>query len=271
MLKCFIEDIMSQIFLISNGYYNPTRIVILFSIINLEHKENKILKSEIVDYIYRYYIVNKDLAKHNPNLAIRQIGKYGINEFYDILDLELKDWDNYSKNHIIKYDSNYIYMDLDLSDSSIKDNLTIIGNMLFEKYFNKEFIPPLTIEEKELDNDFDIEAFGKGKYKFLALQDIQYCPLCEETNLDNLYVVHILPSKLCNYIEKKDKNNSMIFCKTHAIDYINKKFYFAENGFIKNISSNNVSSKMHLELNVRKKRQPYILKYLQYIKEEDNN
>jgi len=151
MLKCFIEDIMSQIFLISNGYYNPTRIVILFSIINLEHKENKILKSEIVDYIYRYYIVNKDLAKHNPNLAIRQIGKYGINEFYDILDLELKDWDNYSKNHIIKYDSNYIYMDLDLSDSSIKDNLTIIGNMLFEKYFNKEFIPPLTIEEKELD------------------------------------------------------------------------------------------------------------------------
>jgi len=83
-----------------------------------------------------------------------------------------------------------------------------------------------------------------------------------------------IQNRLLNDIKRfniKTYEELNIWFNDFYVNYINKKFYFAENGFIKNISSNNVSSKMHLELNVRKKRQPYILKYLQYIKEEDNN
>lgn len=263
MLKKFIEDAMSQVFLISNGYYNPTRIVILCSFIdNCFDKEFKINKNYIKEYIYCYYIVNKEIAKYNPNLAIRFIPKYGINDFDEILDEELKDWDSNSKNHILKFDDEYIYLGFEINES-IANNFKIIGNMLMEKYFNKKFIPPFILGEKELINDETLLPFGKSNFFYLAMEDMQYCPLCENANMDELYAVHILPSKYCTLEEQKDKNNSMLLCKSHAEDYINKKFYFDKRGFVKNISSSLVNEKMHIDLKLRKKKQRYLDLYME--------
>lgn len=261
MLKEFIEDAMSQVFLISNGYYNPTRIVLLFSIIEGKiDDKNRINKNDIIEYLYRYYIVNKEIASHNPNLSIRTIPKYGINDFNEILNQELKDWDENSKNHVLKYDNEYIYIDFVVNESST-NNIRIIGNMLMEKYFNKKFIPPFELKESELYDDKNLELFGKSNFLYLALEDIQYCPLCEETSIENLYAVHIVPSEYCLPNELADKNNSMIFCREHANDYLNNKFYFDNRGFIKNVSSSIVNNKMHLDLSIRRKKQEYLIKY----------
>lgn len=267
MLKEFIEDAMSQIFLVSNGYYNPTRIVILFSIIDIGACDNKIKKEDVVEYIYRYYIVNSEIAKHNPNLSIRVIPKYGINDFLEILDQELTDWDSNSKNHILKYDSNYIYINFDI-DELAKNNIKIIGNMLMEKYFNKKFEYPFSLDDDEIKADEQLLPFGKSNYFYVALEDMQYCPLCENTLIDDLYVVHILPSKYCSTEGMSDKNNSIILCKNHAEDYVNKKFYFNARGFVQNISSEIVNEKMHLEIGIRRKKQEYINKYVDIIEKK---
>ena len=216
MIEKLYEDVLAQEFQMSDGYYNPTRIIIFLAFIYLEEK-NKVEKKEIINYLYWYYYENNDLARHSPYLSINKLGKYGLDDFIDIVNSELRDWNTYAKNKILKFDDKNVYLEFSMDDNG-KDNLLRISKMILKKYFNKEFREIKKISKDEIILDYNHNKYCKERFKYFVLQDIQYCPICEECNIDKLVAIHILPSEKCNDSQLLDKNNGIIFCEKHADD-----------------------------------------------------
>ncbi len=258
MKDLWMQDIMTQKFLDSDA----TRIIMLYAITNKGIK--KIYKKiEILEFIYRTYSDNKELANINPDIKIRNIHRYGLLDIKGILNNAIEEWKSYAQNGVLNSDERYIYLNICEEDlNSLTLYTKRLCKMLEKKYFDIEITPPKDVSIVECRNDSDLNSFGKSLYRNRVFEDVQYCPLCEETHIENLYVVHILPEEFCEDFEVIDKNNGLIMCKQHAIDYLQKKFLFNELGFVENIKSNIVDERMHLSLEIKnKERRNYIRRY----------
>lgn len=255
-MDLWMQDIMKQKFLNSD----ITRIILLYGIIKNDCFNKPVNRIIILEYIYRTYADNPDISNVNPDTRIRHIHRYGLHDIKDILSNALKEWDLYAENHCLRFDEINIYVNVpNVEKEKLLLNTKMITQMIQKKYFKFNFHEPYELLIENCINDSDTEVFGKSLYKNRVLEDIQYCPLCEETSTDKLRVVHILPSICCNEEQLIDKNNALIMCVEHARDYINGKFYFLENGFVKNINSNIVEEWMHLSIDVKnKERRKYI-------------
>lgn len=251
----WIQDLMTQKFLDTD----ITRIIMVYALLE-RNLPKQVCKVEIVEFIYRVYIENQELSEKHPDIRIRNIKRYGIYDIKYILDKALKEWMNNSKNKSLLYDDRYIYLAFD-SEEKIIDKTKKIVNMLAKKYSPCPFDMPKILNPEDAKDDTDLLRFGKGPFRNRVFEDMQYCPLCEEIDIDNLYAVHILPSEYCNSDELIDKNNGLILCEDHAKEYIKGNFYFDERGFVKNNDSNLIVSGMHLSLAIKtKKRLLYIKK-----------
>lgn len=220
-------------------------------------------KSDIMEYIYRVYTDYEDVRKINPDSRIRNIKRYGIADVRDILDMALTEWKNYANNNCLLDDDRFVYIQ-DIDDELEMGKYTQqVVTMLSKKYFGLEIKKPISLDVSKCRDDNNLQEFGKSIYRNRVFEDIQYCPLCEEVDTEQLYVVHIMPAKYCTSDDNiLDKNNGLIMCHDHAIDYIDGKFCFRENGFVKNINSDSVSERMHLAITVKNKyRREYIKKY----------
>ena len=104
MDKKFVQDIMSQQF--SNGtFVNPTRLILLTFITLNGTIETKYKRQDALEFIYRTFIDNKEIAARNSNLMVRNIGRYGLQDISSILDEALFEWKSDAQNNILTYDS----------------------------------------------------------------------------------------------------------------------------------------------------------------------
>lgn len=267
MNEKWIKDIMSQKFLNSD----ITRLIMLRAFVQDKVLKGVYKKTEVLEYIYRVYSDNESIRILNPNVIIRHINRYGVSDIKDILELTIDEWKNNAPNAVLFDDERFIFL-RDVDESPEMGILTYqLCDMLNRKYFTEQLKEPKILDLEVCKQDTNIVTFGKSLYRNRVFEDLQYCPLCEESNIEDLYVVHILPAKYCTDNDLCDKNNGLIMCSDHSKDYISGNFVFKENGFVKNIRSSIVHPAMHLSVSVKTpKRREYIKKRLEIEKEKEH-
>ena len=263
------KDIMSQRYQCDN-FYDPTKLFIILSFTENNVLKEKYTIKEITKFVYRYYISNMDIAKHNFNIIVRNINKYGINDLIPIVISSINQWIREQKNDSISMFDTYIKLNLESYDEEALKLTRTIAKTLFQKYYKTNLNEIPDYSEVLLMNDIDLDTFGKSNIKQLIFEDIQYCPLSEETNTENLYVVHLFTKEDgANDMEFLNKENLMLFSKNIALDYNNKRFYFDEFGRVININSDEVNNKMRLSINLMSsERKNFIIRHNQSIKKE---
>lgn len=256
-LETWMQDVMSQKFLSSD----ITRLIMIYGLTSSGTFDRVTSKTKMVEYIYRVYSDYQDAATANPDIRVKNIKYYGVADIRHVLDIALSEWKSFAPNCVLQYDERYIYINLDeqFLISSVKPTRMVI-DMFLKKYFAFSFSDPKELNIDECKNDTNINTFGTGIFRNRVFEDIQFCPLCEETKLSELVAVHILPAEHClNEEQLTDKNNGMIFCKEHAQKYLQHKFIFKENGFVKILEPCGLNDKMHLGVYVKnQKRREYI-------------
>lgn len=247
----FYGDIFSQTFSIGS-FYNPTRLIMLHAIISAGKIQREYEKIEIANFIFESYCNNKDMAKHHPNIEIREIPFYGINAIFLDLDLALKDWTSDAHSNILTYDAKKIYLDLD-DDGHIASYVKKILSILFVKIFKQKYIESKPIPKEILMDDKNLNCFGKSHFRDLVFADMQYCVLCDECNEKELFSVHILNSdKTIDINELSDPNNGLLMCKEHAQMFNNNLFTFDERGRVikstdKNLMNARISNRIYIK------------------------
>lgn len=257
------QEIMTQKF---SAFPNKNliKLIIVYSLLNNGKLNGKTLKNETLEYIYRFYIDNTEEAKYNPSLLIRNIHKYGLDDIIPVLDEALFSWKDDFPDGCLNYDKNYIYLDIENvdSDPTLFTMTKKILDMLYTKYAKEEFdYNPNFNNDSDFNSD-DLSIFGSSRFRNRCLEDIQYCPLCEESDLSKLLAVRILDKSKCSNGDLTDKNNGIILCENHAKLYKEKKFKFNARGYLI-INENNdlLDYRMHLSQKVlNEKRREYIIK-----------
>lgn len=263
MSKRWIQDIMNQKFTIGT-FVDPTRLIMISALIKDGIYRTVYLRSEVLRFIYQTYIDNPEIALRNSNLAIRNIGRYGLEDISNALEEALCDWADDSVNGILTYDTKYIYLDIDDSQGTLVASTTTVLKMLYAKYFKLKILTPTTLTVEDVADDLNLELFGKGRYRNRVLEDMQYCPLCEETDLDNLYAVHIVHNKNHEVDDSSYlKENGLIMCREHAEAYNKGLFSFSATGFVSWSCTDLVNTKMRLSFRIKTKGRKKFLEKLE--------
>ena len=192
MNDAWIKDIMSQRFLNSD----LSRLIMLRAMIKEGVLREVYKKSDIMEYIYRTYSDHSNTRDINPDPKIRNIKRYGLSDVKYVLDNALKEWSEYAVNGILVFDERYIYIkEIDDSGYQLATLTLQLCNMLQKKYFSISIENPINLNPDECIKDYDMNNFGKGTFRDRVFEDMQYCPLCEETRTNLLRAVHIPSQK----------------------------------------------------------------------------
>lgn len=263
MNKKFIQDIMSQKFTVGT-FANPTRLILLSFFLEGPELLQVYKRQSALEYIFQAYIDNPEIANRNPNVMIRNIGKYGLRDISPVLEEALFEWKSDAQNDLLSYDDNWIYLGWAVEEETLRNLVLTVQNMLYRKYFKISPIIPKVIHEEEVLADTDLDIFGKSIYRNRVLEDIQYCPLCEETLLSNLFAVHIISSsKGAKGEDLCTKYNGLLFCREHAEAFIKGEFSFNASGFVCKCTTNAANEKMHLSFNICSPSRKKYLKWLE--------
>ena len=250
--------------------FNPSKLLLLQFIARTGHIKDYYLIHDFQRYLYRVYSDNPDVAIKHPSYVVRKIHTYGVSDLEDLAFDTLNLWKRDSKNGILKYGKRKFVLDVDLNDEQdIASNTSRFAKMMYQRKF-KGVIPEVndSWDIDELQNDHNLDGFGKGRFLNRVLEDIQYCPICEQIGEKNLYAVHIFEYEMGASEEQlTDHNNGLLFCKKHAMQYLDNKFYFDEFGFAHNIDNSDVEQGMHLSFSVRNlERKKYIMLRMKFLK-----
>ena len=267
----WFEDMMSQTYN-EEICFNPSKLFLLQHISKNGTINDKYKIYDFQRYLYRIYSDNPEVAARHPSYIIRKINTYGVKDLEEMAIDTLKMWIRDAKNGVLKCSSKFFWLDIEQDKSEeIAQNTMHFATIMYQKKFGGK-IPDISLDwdENELYQDHDLDNFGKGKFLRRVLEDIQYCPICEQIGQDNLYCIHIFEKNMGAELEElEDKNNGLVFCKKHAQQYIDNKFYFDEMGFAKNICDSDVEPGMHLSFVVRNtKRKKYFIKRLDWLREQ---
>lgn len=242
---------MNQQFTVGT-FTNPSRLIMITFFIKNGSLNNRYRRLDVLEFIYRTYIDNPEVASRNSNIMIRNIGKYGLSDISGVLEEALYEWKADAPNDILSYDSKWIYLDVDITEQGLVSSIKTVINMLYKKYFKCDILFPQELSYDILSKDTNLDEFGKSVYRNRVLEDMQYCPLCEETLLSNLFAVHIVPSNKCKDSEDlSTKDNGILMCREHAEAYLSGEFSFNDLGFVCNCSSSVANEKMHLSFAIR--------------------
>lgn len=237
---------MSQEFLQDN-YFDPTRLLFVKALTEYSELKSVYPKREIATSVYRLYRANMNLASRNMHLPIRMIEKYGVTDIEKILEENVKEFIKKQKNNSITMDQDNIYLDIDDYSSKTNQLTKQVVTMLAKKYYKITINEIENIDIVKTLDDTNIEEFGQCALKNRAMEDFQYCPLCEETNVKKLYVARILrKDHITDESMLTDKNNTLLLCREEWLDFVNGKFYIEENGRIINNGSQLVVNGMRI-------------------------
>lgn len=265
----WFEDMMKQTFN-EDICFNPTKLIILDYLSKEDSVKSNYKIKDIAKYVYEVYIDNPDISNLHPSYVIRKLGTYGLNDVIGIIEDALESWTRDAINNVLSYSNNYVFLEIDENDKDdIGRNTQRLCKMLYKKYFGGVVPKPMNIYEEITGmDDKDIEVFGKSVFRNRVFEDMQYCPICEEIETENLVAVHIVDSSMeINQEEFVDKYNGLLFCKKHAMEYISHKFEFNDLGFVCGGDLASTEHGMHLSFEVRKgDRKKYLTRRLEYKK-----
>lgn len=267
MNENWYKDIMAQKYQYDN-YFDPTKLFIALSFIESGRIKQRYPIKEIAQYVYRYYIANLDIARHNFNIVVRNIEKYGVDDICSFVVSTVNQWIREQKYNSIAMNDTFVFLKLDEYDDKAAMLTRTTCEALFQKYYKTKINRILDNSNcAELD-DTNIDVFGKSNLRYLIFEDMQYCPLTETTNEKELYVVHILPKKeSAEKFDLTNKDNLILLSKEMALEYIQELFYFDEFGRVVNNGSAIVSKKMRLSINlISEGRKVYIQKHFENMK-----
>ena len=255
----WFKDILAQNYP-SNNYCDPTKIFLTLALTECGSLRDCYSIEELSTYVYRYYMSNKEVASRNFSPTIRNLEKYGTKDIIPIIFDAIKQWLKEQINGSIELYDSMLMLNLDdYSDETL--NLTrMMMSTLYQKYYGLKLEPIYDYSVLQDIDDLDLEAFNKTKMKELIFEDLQFCPLTEETNRDALWVFHLyLSNEGANAEDRISKDNLLLLSRDLAQDYIDKKFYFNDLGKVINISSSNIIDGMRLGVNLlTEKRKKYI-------------
>lgn len=252
------EDIMSQNFAVGT-FFNPTRYLMLYGMLSQGKLKQTYNKIDLVNYIFAAYCSNKNLSSHHPKIEVRKIPFFGIDVIYKELDSALFEWSHDAKNNILSYDLKNVYLDISPDDGHISAYVEKILKVLFIKNFKFDYKELEEIKIETLINDKELESFGKSAYRDLVFGDMQYCVLCDDCDVENLYAVHIVNSNDTTDISVlSNKHNGLLMCKTHAAQFNNHEIAIDDRGrFL--ISNEEYPSNMRLASKIYQTRKKYII------------
>lgn len=256
METAFYQDIMLQKFNVGT-FYNPTRFLMLYVMIKDGSFKRKYPLCDLVSLLFNAYCDNPHISLHHPNVQIRKVPFFGKDTIKNDLMEAISDWYKYAKSDTIQWDGYNVLFNLDDSQGVIARQTERILNVLFKKHFNATYLGITKLNLSLLQNDTDLNIFGISKFRERVFADMQYCPICDDCNIENLYAVHVLPAALCSIEEQlEDVNNGILMCKKHAEMYLNKEFYFDHRGKV--VSKDIELNGTHLPIALYKTRKRYI-------------
>lgn len=241
-----IKDIMIQKYQFNN-FYDPTKLFIILALL----EEGSFYKSysiyDISKYVYRYYISNIEITKYNFNSVVRNIRKYGVEDIVPLVSSTIKQWIKEQKYNSINILNDQIFLNIDDYSNKAVSTVKTVCKTLFFKYYKVQLKPIKNYKEILEIDDTKIDKIGISSIKELVFEDMQYCPLCEETDPNKLFVTHILlNSETDNAEDGINKDNLLLLCENEFEDYIKGLFYFDELGRVINNGSKCVNNKMRL-------------------------
>lgn len=246
MNEKWYKDLLVQKFQF-DAFYDPTKLLIVCSLLNDGVAKKTYTLNEITTSIYRYYVANPDVARHNINIVIRNIHKYGISDIIPHTVAAINQWMREQTYGSFSFAGQVLYWNLESYDNDVVNRTKQLVNMLFQKYYKIKLNEWNDLTHVSYINDADIEAFGNCALKQRLLEEYQYCPFCEEIDISKLRVVHIVSSSEgITEEEARDSNNTLLMCKDAAMDYMNRLFYIDRFGRVHNTGSLLVSNNMRL-------------------------
>lgn len=267
MNENWYKDIMAQKYQYDN-YFDPTKLFVALAFTESGELKQRYPIKEIAQYVYRYYIANLDIARHNFNIVVRNIEKYGVDDIYSFIVSTVNQWIKEQKYNSLSINDTFVFLNLDEYDDKTVLLTRKTCEALFQKYY-KTKLNKITDYSyiAELD-DSNLEIFGKSNIRYLIFEDMQYCPLTEITDEKELYVVHILPK--IESAEKSDlinKDNLLLLSKEMALEYIQGLFYFDEFGRVVSNGSKIASRRMRLSISlITEGRKEYIQRHFENMK-----
>lgn len=267
----WFEDMMSQTYN-EDICFNPSKLFLMQYISENGTIADRYKIHDFQRYLYRIYSDNPDVAAKHPSYIIRKIHTYGVNDLEEMAVDTINMWIRDAKNGVLKCGSKYFALNINYEEAEeVAQNTKRFAVMMYQRKFGGK-IPNISSDwdNEEISQDHNLDVFGKGKFLRRVLEDIQYCPICEQIGEENLYCTHIFEKDMgASTEELQDQNNGLVFCKTHAQEYIDNRFFFDEMGFAKDIDSSDIEAGMHLSFSIRSsKRKDYLRKRLNWLVEQ---
>lgn len=255
----WFKDILAQNYP-NNNYCDPTKIYLVLALTEYGSLRDSYSIDDLSTYVYRYYISNKDVASRNFSPTIRNLEKYGTKDIVPIVLDAAKQWIKEQINGSIELYDSVLILKLDDYSNETLDLTRMMMSTLYQKYYGCKLEPIYDYSTLQDVDDLDLETFNKTRMKDLAYEDLQFCPLTEETNRDNLYAFHLyLSNEGASAEDRTSKDNLLLLSKDLAQDYIDKKFYFNDLGKVININSSHIVDGMRIGVNLlTDKRKSYI-------------
>ncbi len=252
--------------------FNPSKLLLLQFIAKEGIIADYYLIRDFQRYLYRVYSDNPDVASKHPSYVVRKIHTYGVDDLEELANDTLTLWVRDSSNNVLRVGKRKFSLDFEFDEDreDIAKNTFRFAKMMYQRVFKGDIPDVVDVwDEKILKNDHDIDLFGKSHYKYRVLEDLQYCPICEQIGEDNLFAVHILEARMGAKDNMLfDQNNGLVFCQKHALQYINNAFYYDELGFAHNIKESDVEPGMHLSFSVRNSsRKEYLIYRKKWLKD----
>lgn len=247
----WINEVMSQNVDASIGQ-DYTRLALNFLFIKDDIFKNKIYLRRIAEFIYRFYIDNANLAEVNPSPLIKNIKHYKPDDLYNYCYEQLLIWKK-DKKSLLSCNKEYAEISYEYetdNNNEFKNKYKFVTKMMFIKFLKREIWYDDDIESK-IDENFNINQYlsymKDSRERNRMFEEINYCPLCEETDEKSLNAIHIVEYNKCGKDELVNKNNMLLLCDEHCKEYLENKFKFLNNGYIKILEPNlNLDKRMHL-------------------------
>lgn len=195
--------------------------------------ENRKFTFDLVDftiYIYRFYLDNEMLSRHHPNLLIKYLYKYSFKDLtdYSIYTLNVI---NLNVESMIKTEDGRYHLQFEesLNEEEILARINIVIGALASKYLDiKNFAYNSNLTEQDYSN-FQKNR-NSNRFFNRALENINYCFICEEISVDKLEAVQVFFSNDDKLIY--NLNNYIVLCNKHAILYKEGKIQINIHGFL---------------------------------------
>lgn len=256
----WFNDILAQSYP-NNNYCDPTKIFLVLAMTESGSLKEYYSIHELSTYVYRYYLANYEVASRNFSTVIRNINKYGIDDIAPIVLDTIRQWIKEQINGSIALNDSTLLLNLEEYSAETLELTRTMMSTLYQKYYENNLQPIFDYSSLRELNDLDLNEFNATKIRDLIFEDLQYCPLTEDTNRENLYAFHLFLSKEgASETDRTSKDNLLLLSKELAQDYIDGKFYFNDLGKVINISSSHIIDGMRLSIGLlTKERKRYIL------------